>query len=83
MVKSLSTLAIFFVLGASVVALPFFAPKVEAGEAAVLAKGYRLAVRAAPLNCSPQVWPDFDTSCLRNTGSGAKVHEARLVTSRR
>jgi hypothetical protein len=83
MVKSLSALAIFFVLGGSVVALPVFAPKMEAGEAAVLAKGDRLAVRAAALNCSTQVWPEFDTSCLRNTGSGAKVHEARLVTARR
>jgi hypothetical protein len=83
MVKSLSALAIFFVLGGSVVALPVFAPKMEAGEAAVLAKGDRLAVRAAALNCSTQVWPEFDTSCLRNTGSGAKVHEARLVPARR
>ena len=83
MVKSLSALAVFFVLGGSVVALPVFAPKVAAGEVAVLAKGDRLAVRAAPLNCSTQIWPDFDPSCLRNPGSGAKVHEARLVITRR
>ena len=82
MVKSLSALAIFSLLGASVIALPVFAPKVEAREAAVLAKGDRLEVRGAP-NCSKQVWPDFATPCLRSTGSGGKVLEARLVTARR
>jgi hypothetical protein len=83
MVRSLSALAIFSLLGASVIALPVFAPKVEAREAAVLAKGDRLAVRAAAPNCSKQVWPDFAASCLRSTGSGGKVQEARLVTARR
>jgi hypothetical protein len=76
-------LAIFSLLGASVIALPGFAPKVEAREAAVLAKSDRLEIRAAALNCSTQVWPDFAASCLRNTGSGMKILEARLVTARR
>src|SRR5438445_7141668 len=46
MIKSASALAIFLLLGASVVALPFFAPKAAAGEVAALAKGDRLEVRA-------------------------------------
>jgi hypothetical protein len=83
MIKSLSALVIFALLAASVIALPGFAPKVEAGETAVMAKGDRLEVRAAALNCSKQVWPDLTASCLRNTGSAAKVLEARLVTARR
>jgi hypothetical protein len=83
MVKSLSALLIFSLLGASVVALPGFAPKVEAREAAVSAKADRLEARPAALNCSTQVWPDFTASCLRNTSSGSEIREARLVTARR
>jgi hypothetical protein len=66
-----------------VIALPGFAPKVKASEAPALAKGDRLQVRTVPLNCSAQVWPNFAASCLRSTGSGAKIVEARLVTGRR
>jgi hypothetical protein len=83
MVKSLSALAIVLVLGASVIALPGFAPKVQTDDVAVLAKGDRLEVRAAASNCSSQVWPNFAASCLRNAGSGGKILEARLVTTRR
>jgi hypothetical protein len=83
MVKSLSALAILVLLGGSVIALPGFAPKLEAGEVAALAKGDRVEVRATASNCSTQVWPDFAASCLRKPGSGAKILEARLVTARR
>ena len=81
MIKSLAAFAIFAVLGASVIALPGFAPKVEAGEAVGLAKADRLEVR--PLaNCFKQVWPTFATACLRNSNS-ERIIEARLVTARR
>jgi hypothetical protein len=83
MVKSLLALAVFTLLGASVIAFPGFAPRVRADEVAVLAKGDRLEVRAAVPKCSTQVWPDFTASCLRNASSGATVLEARLVTARR
>jgi hypothetical protein len=83
MVKSLPALAVVSLLGASVIAFPGFAPKVQTDEVAVLAKGDRLEVRAAASNCSTQVWPDFTASCLRNAGSGGKILEARLVTARR
>jgi hypothetical protein len=82
MIKSLSALAIFLLLGASIVALPFFAPQAAAGEVAALAKGDRLEVRAAA-NCSTQVWPEFAASCLRSAGSHTAIVEARLVTARR
>jgi hypothetical protein len=82
MVKSLSALAILLLLGASVVALPGFAPSVEARESAALAKADRLPVRVA-VDCSTQIWPDFAAPCLRNTSVGVKIHEARLVTVRR
>lgn len=34
-------------------------------------------------DCSNQVWPDFDASCLRVSGSGAPVQQVRLVEIRR
>ena len=83
MIKSLAAFAIFAVLGTSVVALPWFAPKAEAGETLVLAKSDRLEVRSFPQNCVKQIWPDFATACLRNSSSEASVVEARLVTARR
>jgi hypothetical protein len=81
MIKSLTALAIFAILGASVIALPGFAPQVEASETAALAKADRLELRSAARNCSQQVWPDFDASCLRK--GDAMIREARLVTARR
>ena len=81
MLKSLTALAIFALLGASVVALPGFAPEVEASETVALVKADRLDIRSIARNCSQQVWPNFDASCLRN--GKAMVREARLVTARR
>jgi hypothetical protein len=81
MVKSLAALAIFLSLGASVLLLSGFTPKVEAGEVPALAKSDRLDARAA--SCSTQVWPDFTTACLRSPGSGVKISDARVVTERR
>jgi hypothetical protein len=83
MIKSLAAFAIFAVLGTSVVALPWFAPKAEAGETLVLEKSDRLRVRSYPQNCVKQIWPDFATACLRKSGSEAVVVEARLVAARR
>jgi len=79
MFKSLMALSIFGLLGAAVVALPGFAPPVEASEAVALAKADRLDVR----NCSQQLWPNFDTSCLRSSESGLPVLDVRQVTARR
>jgi hypothetical protein len=83
MVKSLLALAIFALLGTSVIAFSGFSPKVQTGEAAALGKGDRLKVRVAASNCSTEVWPEFAASCLRSAGSGGKILEARLVTTRR
>jgi hypothetical protein len=82
MIKSLSALAIFSLLGASVIALPGFAPAVRADEVVVLPKADRLASPVAG-ECAKQVWPNIASSCLRDAASGAVVHEARLVTARR
>jgi len=83
MFKSLFALAAFALLGASVIALPAFTPKVEAAEVAVLAKSDRLRIRTPNSNCGSQVWPNFEAACLRATGDGARILEARLVTTRR
>ncbi|HYW64263.1 MAG TPA: hypothetical protein VE865_13800 [Bradyrhizobium sp.] len=82
MVKSFATLLLIALLGAAVIALPGFAPTVQANEAPTLAKGDRLALRAPAPSCGSQVWPDFTASCLRNQVAGAVI-EARLVTGRR
>jgi len=79
MINSLTALAIFGLLGAIVVALPGFAPRVEARETVALAKADRLDVR----NCSQQLWPNFDTSCLRSSEPGLAILDVRLVTARR
>src|SRR3954462_2303833 len=60
MFKSFLALAALALLGAAVAALPAFAPKVEAAEAAVLAKGDRLQVRTLAANCGSQVWPNLE-----------------------
>lgn len=83
MMKSLAALAIFALLGLSAIALPGFAPEVKAQETVALAKADRLAVAPVVRNCSGQVWPNFDASCLRNSESDVLVQEARLVTARR
>ncbi len=82
MMKSLAAISIFVVLGFAAIALPSFAPAVQASEATVLLKGDRLATRVTGSNCANQVWPEFTSFCLRNNSSGA-IQEARLVTSRR
>ncbi|MGH6711265.1 MAG: hypothetical protein ACREEK_20115 [Bradyrhizobium sp.] len=81
MIKSISALAIFVALCALVIALPGFAPAVKADEAVALPKADRLPIAAG--NCVNEVWPNIAPSCLRETGSGAAVHEVRLVTARR
>jgi hypothetical protein len=52
MIRPLIALSIFALLGASVIALPGYAPQVEAGEAVALAKGTRLDVRPTAFDCS-------------------------------
>jgi hypothetical protein len=83
MIKSLSALALFALLGTSVLALPAFAPRATAGETVALAKGDRLPVGPVHGICSQQTWPNFEASCLRDSVSGATVREARLTTARR
>jgi hypothetical protein len=82
MIKSLTALAVFGLLEAAVVALPGFAPQLQAKEAVALAKGDRLPMQSADRNCSRQVWPNFDASCLRHDQARASIQEARLVTAR-
>jgi hypothetical protein len=82
MIKSISALAIFSLLGAAVIALPGFAPAVKAEQVVVLAKADRLASHVVG-DCASQNWPNIASSCLRDTESGAAVREVRLVTAHR
>jgi len=83
MVKSLSALAVLYLMGASVITVPGLAPEVQAGELAVLPKADRLDVRVALPNCATQVWPFLAQSCLHVPESGKKIMQARLVTAGR
>ena len=83
MIKSISALAIFSLLGAAVIALPGFAPAVKADEVVALAKADRLVGHPVAGNCSSQIWPNIASSCLRDATSSEIVREARLVTARR
>jgi hypothetical protein len=83
MIKSLMPFAVFAVLGASVLALPGFAPEVKANEVVALAKADRLAIPPVAGNCASQIWPNIALTCLRQSGSDIAVREARLVTAKR
>ena len=83
MIKSFVALAISSLLGTAIVALPAFAPQAKAGEAVAAIKADRLRVGPVHSTCSQQVWPDFETYCLRNHETGTKIRETRLVTARR
>jgi hypothetical protein len=83
MIKSFVALATLSLLGMAIVALPAFAPQAKAGEAVASIKADRLPVGPVHSTCSQQIWPDFETSCLRNYETGTKIREARLVTARR
>ena len=83
MIKSLMPFAVFAVLGASVLALPGFAPEVKANEVVALAKADRLAIHPVAGSCAGQIWPNIASTCLRNARSDIAVREARLVTAKR
>lgn len=83
MIKSLAAFAMLAFLGVALLALPGFAPEVKANEVAALAKADRLAIHPVAGNCASQIWPNIESTCLRNTGSDAAVREARLVTAHR
>jgi hypothetical protein len=83
MIKSLTLLAVFAFLAASVLVLPGFAPQVKANEVAALAKADRLAIRPVAGSCASQTWPNIASTCLHNTRSDVAVREARLVTAHR
>jgi len=81
MTNSLTSLAIFGLLGPAVIALPGFAPQVAAAETSVLAKSDRLEFATVPRNCSQQSGLAFDSQCLHS--GEAMVREVRLLTARR
>jgi hypothetical protein len=83
MIKTLSAIAVAACVAAAMAILPGFAPQVEASVPRPLAKADRLDIRPISHDCSQQTWPNFETSCLRSSGSRTTVREARLVTADR
>ncbi len=81
MIKALSAVAVAAFMAFAITVLPGFAPKVEASTStAPLAKGDRLDIHTAGVNCSQNAWPNFEASCLKRADRGM-VQEARLVTA--
>jgi len=83
MIRYLAPLAIFALVGASVMALPMFVPEVKANESLAPGKVSRPATQPGGRDCADQAWPNFDASCLRAADARIGVQEARLVTARR
>jgi hypothetical protein len=83
MIKALSAIAVAAFVAAALTVLPGFAPQVEAGVPAPLAKADRLDVNPPGRGCSQQSWPNFEPSCLHVAGSSRAIREARLVTADR
>jgi hypothetical protein len=77
--KFLAAFAIFILLAFSVVTVAATA-KLDASETPALAKGDRLEIHHDFSDCSKQVWPSFDRSCLRN-GTALKWRVIPLVMS--
>jgi hypothetical protein len=82
MIKSIAALAIFDLTGAAVVASAN-APQVKASETITLAKADRSTIGPIIQNCSQQVWPNFDASCLRGSKPDVMIRDAGLLTARR
>lgn len=82
MIKSLMAFAILALSGAAVIAVPGFAPRANADEAAALAKADRLPIGPGVRGCSSQIWPRLAASCLHDVRSGMPVREARLIAQR-
>lgn len=80
MIKALSAIAIAAFIAAALTILPGFAPRVEASVPVALTKSDRLDFRAIGKDCSQRAWPNFESSCLRMTGTRAMPREARLIT---
>src|SRR3954447_9659604 len=79
--SSQAALPVALLLGAVAIALPVFASGVKADGAVALAKSDRLAVHALAADCTRQVWPQIETSCLRSSEAGARISEARLIVA--
>jgi hypothetical protein len=83
MIKALSAVAVAAFIAAALTVLPGFAPQVSASTPVALAKGDRLDIHPVGTACSQQAWPNFETSCLRVSGSKTMVRSVRLVTAER
>jgi hypothetical protein len=79
--KALAAVAIFVLLAFLVVIFPATA-KLESTETAALAGSDRLEIHRDICDCSRQVWPTFDRSCLRN-GTAIKWRVIPLIVSDR
>lgn len=79
MITSASVLGITGLLAAAALAFPSVAPEVS--SPGVPAKADRAVVGPFERNCSQQVWPNFEVSCLRSHKSVVPARRIALITA--
>lgn len=77
--KILATVAVAAFAALALVLLGF-APQVEAGEPAALARGDKLTVASA--DCAQQDWPNISAACLRRGDANPVLAHVRMVDTR-
>jgi len=67
---------------AAVLALPGFSPEADASTPPKVVKSDRLDIRPIGRDCTPQAWPYYEASCLRDRSRGA-AKPVRLISTDR
>ena len=69
---------------AATLALPGFSPEADAGTPPRVVKSDRLDFRPTGPDCSPQAWPYYETTCLRDRREVSRqAKPVRLITTDR
>jgi len=64
----------------AVMALPGFSPEADASTPPKIVKSDRLDLRPVGAECSPQAWPYYEASCLRDRREVSRqVKPVRLI----
>ena len=77
--KILATVAVVAFAALALVVLGF-APQVEAGDPAALARGDKLTVASA--DCAQEDWPNISAACLRRGDANPVLTHVRMVDTR-
>ena len=69
---------------AATLALPGFSPEADAGTPPRVVKSDRLDFRPTGPDCTPQAWPYYETTCLRDrTRFAGQAKPVRVISTDR